>query len=417
MVLKKKKKKLGENVGGVVVDSSVVGGTRRDLGELVKSFSESLDFGPTEVCGTQEEISTTRAMLAPQVPELRTCLRQLQERLRSLRTAADTAAKNIAGNKAKSDHVPTGTAAYVDMKNQVLLSYIISLSYYLLLKVRGAAVRDHQVVLRLMWFRTLLEKLRPVDQRLQYQINKLLQMADAKVTDGAASDPKSLRPGQLATTVEDEEDDGDDVDAADPQGTEEDDGIYRPPRIAQVEYTGDHISAKDRAEKDFERQKRRLQQSDLVRSMREEFTDAPVEIRGEERPAAMERAQRKLREHEAYEEDNMIRLQVTKAEKRERKRLFLSKRSTSGGTVSLSDAADVNDIASMLSSGGKGKGKGKSKGRRGQGNLFDSFEGASKRLREARDLVDSVAGGRMPDSMGTFKKGRGDGGDGKRRKR
>lgn len=412
MVLKKKKKKHGE-AETLAADSSLAGGSRRDLGELVTLFSEKLDFGPAESCGTKDEMASAKASLTPELPELRTSLRQLKERLRSLRTAAETAAKTVAGENTKNDHVPTGTAAYVDMKNQVLLSYIISLTYYLLLKVRGAAVRDHEVVLRLMWFRTLLEKLRPVDQRLQYQINKLLQMSEAKAPETAASDPKSLRPGQLAATVEDEEDDDEESEAVETY----DDGVYRPPRIAQVEYTGDHINAKERAEKDFERQKRRLEQSDLVRSMREEFTDAPKEIRGEERSAAMERAQRKLREHEAYEEDNMIRLQATKAEKRERKQLFLAKRTTSAGTVSLSDAADVNDIASMLSSGGKGKGKGKGKrGRRGQGNVLDSFEGASKRLREARDVVDSVAGGRMPDGMGSFKQGRSEGG-GKRRKR
>ena len=59
-----------------------------------------------------------------------------------------------------------------------MLSYCVNIVFYLLLKAEGRPVRDHPVVLRLVEIRTYLEKLRPVDRKLRYQIDKLVKMAD-----------------------------------------------------------------------------------------------------------------------------------------------------------------------------------------------------------------------------------------------
>merc|ERR1719440_2148919 len=96
------------------------------------------------------------AVSASDLPELRTCLKQLTQKLGSLRTSADGLAQRLAGKESGSD-VPTGSAAYMDMKVQMMLSYITGLTYYVLLKTRGVPVKDHQLPLRLMWLRTLLE--------------------------------------------------------------------------------------------------------------------------------------------------------------------------------------------------------------------------------------------------------------------
>lgn len=408
-----KKKRSKKADGASDLDGSAAAPSSQSLGDLVRSFSAQLDFAPTTA--PEKDTAAAKAKLAPELPELRASIRQLSQRLGGLRSSAEALAQRLSED---DDGTSVGSAAYVDMKVQMLLSYVVGLTYYLLLKARGAPVRDHAVSLRLMWLRTLLEKLRPVDQRLQYQMNKLLQAVEAKSAsagDDAAADPRSLRPGQLSTTVEDEGS-GEEAEEADARADQDPDGIYRPPRIAQVEYTQDHVTAKERAERDLERQKRRFENSDLVRSLREEFTDAPAEIRGEERSAKVEKAQRKMAEQEIYEEENMVRLRASKTEKREKQRLFKAQRSHSGGTVSLGDAADFNALASALEGGGKG-GKGKGRGRRGSGSALQGFQGATERLREARNVVDSVVGGRMPEGLGAFKRGRGGGGGGGKRQR
>ena len=57
---------------------------------------------------------------------------------------------------------------YLEMKYNLLLSYCTFLAFYLLLKVEGQQVKDHPVIYKLAHIKTLLEKLKPLDSKLQY---------------------------------------------------------------------------------------------------------------------------------------------------------------------------------------------------------------------------------------------------------
>ena len=73
-------------------------------------------------------------------------------------------------------------------------------------------MKDHPVVLRLVEIRTYIEKLRPIDKKLKYQIDKLLKMAKEGVTgeeedaDGAGEDPLQFRPNPDALVSKVDED-------------------------------------------------------------------------------------------------------------------------------------------------------------------------------------------------------------------
>lgn len=64
--------------------------------------------------------------------------------------------------------------SYLETKNILLLQYIMHLTFYFLLRAEGRSVKSHPVISRLVEIRTYLEKIRPIDKKLQYQINKLL---------------------------------------------------------------------------------------------------------------------------------------------------------------------------------------------------------------------------------------------------
>jgi hypothetical protein len=66
---------------------------------------------------------------------------------------------------------------YLEMKYNLLLSYCQFLSFYILLKTEGASTKDHPVIGRLLHIKTLLERLRPLDLKLQYQIDKVVRAA------------------------------------------------------------------------------------------------------------------------------------------------------------------------------------------------------------------------------------------------
>lgn len=67
--------------------------------------------------------------------------------------------------------------SYLEAKYLLLLHYCMHLVFYVLLKAEGRHVRDHPVIARLVEIRAFLEKARPIDKRLRYQMDKLLAAA------------------------------------------------------------------------------------------------------------------------------------------------------------------------------------------------------------------------------------------------
>lgn len=80
------------------------------------------------------------------------------------------------GNLATAEGV-----SYLEAKHLLLLHYCINIVFYLLLKAEGRPVRDHPVIPRLLELRAYLEKIRPIDKKLQYQMDKLLMAAQLQV--------------------------------------------------------------------------------------------------------------------------------------------------------------------------------------------------------------------------------------------
>mmetsp|Transcript_81152 Transcript_81152/g.160886 ORF Transcript_81152/g.160886 Transcript_81152/m.160886 type:complete len:419 (+) Transcript_81152:61-1317(+) len=393
-------------------------GQKQDVGELAKTLAEALRFvAPRGSDGVADDDAAVAAARTEAL-ELLDTLRQMRGRLDSLKRVASSsllhgplASACVPNNETDSSQ---DVSSYVAMKAQMMLSYVIGLTYYLLLKSEGIPVRNHPVVHKLLWVRTLLEKLRPVDQRLQYQIGKLREWADGERNATAADDPASLRPGELTTGVHDEDDEG----AETMQAQDEyEDGVYKAPKIAQMEYTGDHITVKERAEKDLERTRSRLERSEFVRSLREEFTDTPAEVAEEQRSARAERAVRQIAERTRFEEDYMMRMRLSKKEAMAEKRALKERQTKSGGAVSLNDATvDLGEIAAGLR---RSRGRGKGRGKTSRGSALQDFQRATHNARESRRVADSALdGSALKGGRGVTRKAKGGGKNGgKRRKK
>jgi len=97
--------------------------------------------------------------------------------------------------------------SYLEMKYNLLMSYCTFLSFYLLLKIEGKPVDNHPVIHKLTHIKTLFEKLKPLDQKLQYQVEKMSNITDAKAAQGSLSHKPNLKDLNMASD-EDEEDDG-----------------------------------------------------------------------------------------------------------------------------------------------------------------------------------------------------------------
>lgn len=235
---------------------------------------------------------------------------------------------------------------FLQVKNGLMMSYLIDLT--LLLRLRLKARREdgptdeeerEQCLERLLKMKTALEKLRPLERRMRYQIDKLLALstlgagtfaangreeeeeddehdeegkdggpekgrddgggAEADGGEGTAttSDPLSFKP-DLRGMMKMFEEDGDErrndgaSDAASDAGDDDDDqpnvaleadddpsstsGVYQPPRLQSAPYEVDDAEARQAKEaRDLERQRERQSRSELAQMLRDELTDAP----------------------------------------------------------------------------------------------------------------------------------------------
>lgn len=208
----------------------------------------------------------------------------------------------------------------LEVKDQLLLMYLMDLSHLILDKASGGSLQGHASVLRLVEIRTVLEKLRPLDQKLKYQIDKLVKTA---VTGSLSeNDPLRFKPqpsnmkSKLSSEDEDEEADEGQSETSGKKSAKGGVKKYVPPRLVPVHY--DETEA-EREKKRLERAKKRALSSSVIRELKEQYSDAPEEIRDARHPHATRQSQED--QHRInYEESMMVRLSVSKREKGRRKR-------------------------------------------------------------------------------------------------
>merc|ERR1719309_1598885 len=104
---------------------------------------------------------------------------------------------------------------FLDIKNGLLAEYNTNLAYLVMKKTRGELIEGDKAVERLCYLRTLLEKIRPIENKLKYQIDKFVTIAETG--ELRPDDPSRFKanPDMLASKLEesdesDEEDDDED---------------------------------------------------------------------------------------------------------------------------------------------------------------------------------------------------------------
>ena len=185
---------------------------------------------------SQKEVN---AVLEAESAEVRAVLTQFQQQVAEVRSQLEDMHAQVEGG-----HRPTsGGVSYLELKLQLLLSYCTHLSFYLLLKAEGQPVKGHPVIEKLVEARTYMEKLRPMDVKLKYQMDKLLKTGlEGPEGSAASSDALNFKPNLNALKAPDfadnAGDDGDNEAASrrfgDDAGQDESvdkSGIYRPPKI------------------------------------------------------------------------------------------------------------------------------------------------------------------------------------------
>ncbi|KAL8524684.1 hypothetical protein ACS0TY_014330 [Phlomoides rotata] len=277
----------------------------------------------------------THERISRESPQLVALLKEMKEGLDTVRNKIQALM-----DKVKANNFPTSDGiSYLEAKHLLLLNYCQSLVYFLLRKAKGLSILGHPVVRSLVEIRLFLEKIRPVDRKLQYQIQKLTNTTAAtiekpglieKETDDAqkAEDLLKYRPNPdllITKTMPNSEDGA---------------GVYQPPKFAPSSMEETKMSRQERnalrRENGILRQAR---QSDYVRELMDDLEGKPEEINENVRSESREVVKHieKMEERARQEEELFTRAPLTKAEKKNMKQLKKTRNGLLGLTESFFD--------------------------------------------------------------------------------
>lgn len=224
-------------------------------------------------------------------------------------------------------HTSKGVS-FLEVKYQVMLQYILQLAYFVHLKISGKQLENNPVVESLVELRVILDKMKPIEAKLKYQIDKLVRAAvventqkseekkaDVSTSEAVAADPLAFKPNPLNLLNKDNDDEDEDVEDDDTNAT----GVYRPPKLAPVNYDENAGRKSGKKERDEARMKEKASRSRLMKDLMTEMSENPEEIGVfggvNEGTGYGDRIDNVIAEKDRYEEDNYVRLAVTRKEK------------------------------------------------------------------------------------------------------
>ncbi|KAL6058293.1 Neuroguidin [Balamuthia mandrillaris] len=226
--------------------------------------------------------------------------------------------------RVQAGELPTSKGvSLLEVQLHLMLSYCIHIAYYMLLKAKGESVKDHPVIFQLVKLRTYLEKIKPIEKKLKYQIDKLLKTAtigNIQHDTENTKDPLNMKPnlrnlvspfgnGNEASDNDGEPEDETKEKAAPEKGASN--GVYRPPMIAPAHYEEEGESKRE------EKRKKRMAKSRIFKDMLIEFGDRPEEVSHADPGREVDEEDIRRRN---FEEDNFVRLMESKKDKQARKR-------------------------------------------------------------------------------------------------
>ncbi|XP_075597482.1 neuroguidin isoform X2 [Balearica regulorum gibbericeps] len=195
----------------------------------------------------------------------------------------------------------------LEVRSQALLQYLQDLALLLAAKARGGTLGALPALPRLLETRLVLEKLRPAERRLKYQLEKLLRA-------GGRGDDDPLRFRPAPANMEEEGEDEEEAGGAKAPGL----GggrRYVPPRLVPVQYDA---VGQERERRAREAARRRALSCSVIRELREELGDAPHQVGGDEGGASAVPRHAQMRRR--YEETMMVRLRESRRERAQRRR-------------------------------------------------------------------------------------------------
>jgi U3 small nucleolar ribonucleoprotein protein LCP5 len=189
----------------------------------------------------------------------------------------------------QSSSLTSDKNSFMDLKINLLLNYLITSTNQLYQESREKPTEDLKK--SLIQHRCFIERLKPLDHKLQYQLDK--------IASGNIEEELKMKPNPDSMDTE--------------LRINEKPGIYKPPKMQAAIFH----DKKTKEERDEERLKKKLARSTLVKNLKEEMGDNPIEIKSgkNKRLRDIEEMQKN------FEEENFTRVNLSKKDRKMRRKL------------------------------------------------------------------------------------------------
>ncbi|XP_055943389.1 neuroguidin-like [Argiope bruennichi] len=210
----------------------------------------------------------------------------------------------------QKDELPTEKGlSFLDLKNHTFLNYVMNVTYLMQQKISGKKIEDSPAIERIVEARTVLEKVRPIHEKLKYQIDKSTTVSG----NIDPSDPLRFRPNPDNLGAQEEEEDEEQEEGAKSN-------VYVPPKISAA-YFEENDTLEERKKKLLERAQKKALNSSVMYELRKEYETGPEEIKETIDPYKI-KLNKEMKERLRYEEEYMTRLPMTKKQKHEARQLM-----------------------------------------------------------------------------------------------
>lgn len=295
--------KKGQKMSNSVQQDLVSDNLKNELDKIHINFDEPDIEDAENIAQDFSKLSRDELIqrISVESPELLDLVQEFKAKSEELKTKIAPVLKRLKDNENPTDK----GISLLELKNQLLLNYLLNISFYLYLRVSGKSVRDHPVIEKLVELRLYIEKLKPLEQKLKYQIDKLVK-ASVSTNSSEQYDSLNFKP-RLDDMVPEESRINEEQDNS---------GVYKPPRIAPVPYEDESEKGKNRRQ-NAEKLKQKALKSNMMKDLMNEFTETPEEIA--DAGNMLQAAKNKDQEWEdriRAEEEMMTRLPVTRKDKK-----------------------------------------------------------------------------------------------------
>jgi len=285
-----------------------------------------------------------------QLEEFQNLIEEVHSKSAEAKAIIDSLNKKV-GN---ADFETKDGLSFLELKNHVMLDYMANLTYVMLRKCSGKSINGEKAIERICEDRTVLEKMKPTEKKLRYQIDKALKIAESGQM--SSNDPLNFRPNLSALKNEGSDEADSDEESGDEATTSKTNkvGKYVPPKNVPAFDAGD----KETLERNEEEQnKKRSLSKSIMEDLRRQHSDMPDEEHSNVHDTMRAQQIAKMKERIQYEEDNFMRLPLTKKDKHKRNQMTTDGRL--GDELTYFGESSFNDKGPKKRKSGSG---GKSKG-------------------------------------------------------